>query len=154
MRYVKLSSMVTSSYGSFFCVTGCEGNSPITGQFPSQRASDADFDVFDMGPLKLLNKQYNDRRYETTWRSCNVIVMICCDHAYVSWYNSCKVGFYTNVALITHGYIYIGAYICYIHSVVCVSNIVPILWVSFHVVYMQLAIFFYDDCENMCTLSY
>ena len=32
-------------------------NSSATVEFPSQRASNADFDV---GPWKLLNKQYND----------------------------------------------------------------------------------------------
>ena len=31
--------------GSFFRVTGPLGNSPITGEFPLQRASNADFDV-------------------------------------------------------------------------------------------------------------
>ena len=38
----------------------CAGNSPVTGEFPSQRDSNADFDVFadfDVGPHKLLNKQ-------------------------------------------------------------------------------------------------
>ena len=35
----------------------CEGNTPVTGEFPSQRAGDADFDVFfDASLNKMLNK--------------------------------------------------------------------------------------------------
>ena len=34
----------------------CVGNSPVTGRFPSQRANNADFEVFYVGPYKLLNK--------------------------------------------------------------------------------------------------
>ena len=37
----------------------------MTGDFPSQKASNADFDVFFyVGPHKLLHKQSNDRRCE------------------------------------------------------------------------------------------
>ena len=50
----------------------CAGNSPVTSEFPSQRASNVDFDV---GLHKLLNKQANDRWFETIWRSCDVIIM-------------------------------------------------------------------------------
>ena len=42
----------------FGLLTLCAGNSPVIGEFPSQRASDTDFDV---GPHNLLNKQSNDR---------------------------------------------------------------------------------------------
>ena len=36
----------------------CAGNSPVTGKFPSQMASNADFwSFFDVGAHKLLNKQ-------------------------------------------------------------------------------------------------
>ena len=40
----------------FFRVTGplCEGNSPVTGEFPSQRASNADLDVIYAGLHNLL----------------------------------------------------------------------------------------------------
>ena len=50
----------------------CARNSSVTDEFPSQRASNADFDV---GLHKLLNKRPNDRWFETLWRSCDVIVM-------------------------------------------------------------------------------
>ena len=54
----------------------CAGNSPVNGEFPFQRASKADFDVsFDMGPQKLLKKLSKDRWFETTRRSCDVILM-------------------------------------------------------------------------------
>ena len=51
----------------------CAGNSPVTDEFPSQRASNADFDV---DPHELLNKQLNDRWFDTTWRSYDVNLMI------------------------------------------------------------------------------
>ena len=44
----------------------CEGNSPVTVEFASQRASNADFDV---SLTWLFNKQSNDRWFETTWLS-------------------------------------------------------------------------------------
>ena len=46
----------------------CEGNPPVTGGFPSQRASDAGFDAF-FGVIlnKTLNKQYSYRWFETLW---------------------------------------------------------------------------------------
>ena len=46
----------------------CVGNSPVNGEFPSQRTSNADFDVSlmcDVNPYKLLNKQSNDWWIET-----------------------------------------------------------------------------------------
>ena len=51
----------------------CVGNSPVTGEFPLQRASNVNF--LDVGPHKLLNKQSNYQWFETTWRSCDVIVI-------------------------------------------------------------------------------
>ena len=40
----------------FALLTLCAGNSPVTGEFPSQRASNADFDgSFNVGTHKLLN---------------------------------------------------------------------------------------------------
>ena len=39
--------MMTSSNGNIFRVIGlCEGNSPVTGEFPSQRPVTQSFDVF------------------------------------------------------------------------------------------------------------
>ena len=39
-------TMMTSSNGSFTALLAfCVGNSPVTGEFPSQRASNADFGV-------------------------------------------------------------------------------------------------------------
>ena len=60
----------TEAFSSLLAL--CAGNSPATGEFPAQRASNADFDV---GPHKLLNKQSNERWFETTWRSYDVIAM-------------------------------------------------------------------------------
>ena len=48
----------------------CEGNSWVISEFPSERASNADFDKH-----KLLNKWLNDWWFETAWRSCDIIVM-------------------------------------------------------------------------------
>ena len=51
--------MMTSSNGIIFRVTGpCEGNSPVTGEFPSQRPVTQSFDVFYIARLnKQLSKQ-------------------------------------------------------------------------------------------------
>ena len=54
----------------------CEGNQPVTGGFPSQRASNTDFDVFfDVTLNKELNKQSNRRWFEkpewSLWRQTN-----------------------------------------------------------------------------------
>ena len=50
----------------------CAGNSPVTGEFPSQRANNAEFDV---GAHEPLNKQQtNDLWFDTKWRSSDVIV--------------------------------------------------------------------------------
>ena len=62
----------------FFRVTG-----PLCGEFAGHRRIPLTkgqqyglWCFFDVGPLKLLNKQYNDRWVETTWRSYDAIVMI------------------------------------------------------------------------------
>ena len=54
----------------------CEGNPPVTGGFPSQRASNTGFDdFFDVSLNKRLSKQTNRRWKETPgyslWRHCN-----------------------------------------------------------------------------------
>ena len=60
----------TEAFSSLMAL--CAGNSPATGEFPAQRTSNADFDV---GPHTLLNKQSNERWFDTTWRSYGVIAM-------------------------------------------------------------------------------
>ena len=69
-------SMMTSSNGNIFRVTGlCAGNSPVTGEFPAQRAVTRSFDVFfDLRPNNQLSKQSWGWRFETPsrplWRHC------------------------------------------------------------------------------------
>ena len=55
----------------------CAGNSPVTGEFPSQRPVTRSFDVFfDLCPNKRLSKQSWGWWFETPsrplWRYCNV----------------------------------------------------------------------------------
>ena len=59
----------------------CAGNSPITGEFPSQRPVALNFKVFfDLRLNKWLSKQSRRRWFETPsrslWRHCNVV--LCC----------------------------------------------------------------------------
>ena len=74
--HVASSIMMTSSNGSIFALLAlCAGNSPVTGEFPSQRPWTRTFNVFfDLRPNKRLNKQ--SRRFETPsrplWRHCNL----------------------------------------------------------------------------------
>ena len=54
----------------------CAGNSPVTGEFPSQSPVTRSFDVFlDLRPNKRLSKQSRHRWCETSsrsfWRHCN-----------------------------------------------------------------------------------
>ena len=52
--------MMTSSNENIFRVTGpCEGNSPINGEFPSQRPVTRSFDVF-----------FDLRLNKRTWKDC------------------------------------------------------------------------------------
>ena len=57
-----LMRMMTSSNGNIFRVTGCAGNSLLTGEFPSQRPVTRSFDVF-------FYLRPNKRR--SLWRHCN-----------------------------------------------------------------------------------
>ena len=72
--------MMTSSNGNIFRITGpCVGNSPVTGEFPSQRPVTRNFDVFvDLCLNKWLSKQSWGLWFETPsrslWRHCNVFV--------------------------------------------------------------------------------
>ena len=58
---------------TFCAVTAlCVGNSPVTGEFPSQRPVTRSFDIFfDLGLNKRLSKQQQSKRrwFETPWRS-------------------------------------------------------------------------------------
>ena len=59
----------------------CAGNSPVTGEFPTQRPVTRGFDIsFDLRLNKLLNKQSWCWWFETPscslWRHCNVRVVI------------------------------------------------------------------------------
>ena len=73
-------TMMTSSNGNIFLVTGplC-GNSPVTGEFPSQRPVTRGFDIFfDLRLNKRLSKQWWGWWFETPslWRHCNVYFYI------------------------------------------------------------------------------
>ena len=70
-------AMMTSSNGNIFRVTGylC-GNSPVSGEFPTQRPVTRSFDVFfDLRLNKWLSKQSWGWWFETlslpSWRHCN-----------------------------------------------------------------------------------
>ena len=55
----------------------CAGNSPVTGEFPTQRPVTRSFDVsFDMRLNKQLSKQWKRRWFETHRAHYDVIVMI------------------------------------------------------------------------------
>ena len=61
----------------------CEGNSPVTGEFPSQRPVTRSFEVFfDMRLNKRLSKKSKRRWFETPsrslWCHCNVRYTIHC----------------------------------------------------------------------------
>ena len=58
----------------------CEGNSPITGEFPAQRPATRSFDVFsDLRLNKRLRKQSWCWRFGTPWcslwRHCNILLV-------------------------------------------------------------------------------
>ena len=65
-----------TSFSAFLAL--CEGNSPVTGEFTSQRPVTRSFDVlYYLRPNKRLNKQSRRRRFETPsrslWRHCNAL---------------------------------------------------------------------------------
>ena len=70
---------MTSSNGNIFRVTDlCVGNSPVTGEFPSQRPVTRSFDgFFDLGLKKRLSKEstrwWFERPLCSLWRHCNGI---------------------------------------------------------------------------------
>ena len=60
----------------------CAGNSPVTGEFPTQRPVTRTFDVFfDLHLDKQLSKQWEGWWFETPlhplWRHCNASLMFC-----------------------------------------------------------------------------
>ena len=62
----------------FALLVRCAGNSPVTGEFPSQRPVTRSFDVFsDLRPNKRFSKQSWGWWFETPlrslWRHCNVL---------------------------------------------------------------------------------
>ena len=63
--------MMTSSNVNIFALLAlCEGNPPVTGEFPSQRPVTRSFDViFDVLLNKRLSEQSGRRRFETLSRS-------------------------------------------------------------------------------------
>ena len=72
---------MTSSNGNIFRVTGpCAGNSPVPGEFPSQRPVTGSFDVFfDLRLTWRLSKQPWGCWFETPWcslwRHCNGLLV-------------------------------------------------------------------------------
>ena len=72
--------MMTSSSGQFFALLAiCAGNSPVTGEFPTQRPVTRSFDVFvDLRLNKRTSKQSWGWRVEKPsrplWRHCDVLV--------------------------------------------------------------------------------
>ena len=77
--------MMTPSNGNIFRVTGlCAGNSPVSGEFPSQRPVTRSFNIFfDLCMNKWLSKQSWGSWFETPscpfWHHCNV-------HAVLDWF--------------------------------------------------------------------
>ena len=62
------------------CWHFCAGNSPVSGEFPSQRPVTRSFDeFFDLRLNKQLSKQSKRRWFETQsrslWRQCSVLLM-------------------------------------------------------------------------------
>ena len=87
--------MMTLSHGNNFYLTGplC-GNSPVTGEFPSQRSVARSFGVFfDLRPNKRLSKQswgwWTETPWRSFWRHCNELKfsIIIFAHNIVSWKN-------------------------------------------------------------------
>ena len=82
--YLILHCMMTSSNGNIFRVTGhCAGNSPVPGEFPTQRPVTRSFDVlFDLRLNQRLSKQswgwWFEMLSRPLWRHCNATLVKCC----------------------------------------------------------------------------
>ena len=75
----------------------CVGNSPVTGEFPSQRPVTRSFDVFyDLRLNQQLSKQWGRLRFETPlrslWRHCNEFVRLWCPPLWHWVYSWLKIG--------------------------------------------------------------
>ena len=74
---VAIHNMMTTSIGNISALLAlCAGNSPVTGEFPSQRPVRRSFDVFfDLRLNQRLSKQTQGWWFETPsyllWRHCN-----------------------------------------------------------------------------------
>ena len=74
-------AMMTSSNGNISALLAfCVGNSPVNGEFPTQRPMTRSFDVFfGLRPNKRLSKQWRRWWFETPtrslWRHCNDCVV-------------------------------------------------------------------------------
>ena len=75
--HLNIDIMMTPSKGNIYALLAlCEDNSPVTGEFLSQRPVTRSFDVFfDLRLNKQMNKQSRRRWFETPWRSCCVTVV-------------------------------------------------------------------------------
>ena len=94
-----LHSMMTSSNGNFSALLAiCAGNSPVTGEFPTQRPVTRSFDVFlDLRLNKRLSKQSWGWWFEgpscSLWRHCNGLELFtsvhnrtpCVNNSSTSW---------------------------------------------------------------------
>ena len=81
--FLSLASMMTSWNGAISALLAiCAGNSPVPGEFPTQRPVTRNFDVyFDLRPNKRLSKQLWGWWFETQsrslWRHRNVYGTLC-----------------------------------------------------------------------------
>ena len=77
ISYVWVGNIMTSSNGNISALLAlCAGNSPVTGEFPTQSPVTRSFDIFlDLRLYKLLSKQWWGWWFETPlcslWRHCN-----------------------------------------------------------------------------------
>ena len=88
--------MMTSSNGNIFALLAlCVGNSPVSGEFPSQRPVTRSFDAFvDLRLDKPLSKQSRCRWFETSSRSL-------CGHCIISQCSGRNKSFFSLAADVT-----------------------------------------------------
>ena len=91
-----LSSWWRHQMETFFAsLAFCAGNSPVTGEFPTQRPVSRSFDVsFDLHRNKWLNKQswgrWSDTPSRPLWRHCNAVTSFHkCNHNWISLEIAC-----------------------------------------------------------------
>ena len=139
VRYVVLPVMMTSSNGNIFRVTGhlC-GDSPVPGEFPTQRPVTRSFDVFfDQRLNKRLSKQPWGWWFETPawslWRHHNDMESHCKDKAVVRPFCLHSMNPY---ALKDVFYI-CEAKICFVITLTCVHYKVLMHWSHSNLTYYQ-----------------